>query len=1809
MHAYIHSKKKIWILFLLLVSAVAFLFLNRKNVYAEDTQSEIVFQSQINKLPAEDVTATKLEDNIYQLSDLCWRFLSNNYTLSITLPWKDAEITEVRSLYNDFHYQPHLTDLGDGKYTLKFSKVSTKVCRSMMGTRVNGGKWISLTVNHGGEEKTYYLIFGDANIAQNTTRITQINVRNQDTGEYLDDSMTVHYGEVPYKILHLSSKDCSGRIAFNMQSTQQDPGPVANSNSTWLSIGCNYVCVNGGAPVRFEADSSQSTGNLSNTIALQKGWNVVDVYTIIGKSSRVNAGIPSSNDTMELYYPFPDFQNPRENIKYYEYRRNVYCVPYLIYWNGDSAEETLSSDAGIKAVDVRNYAKTGGDVATQFPSQISGDRISVVLPKNDSVTELACGLIPSSAGSTVQIDGLNDQFTYDKYTCGNYHYLNLNKDQASILEQTAIKEDVSGNQYFTVTVTAQDGKTQKHYTVDLLRKSSEAKIKSITMEGASVSNLQDRLGEGETSFIMQLDTDGGEIKLSDIQLSEGATCTVDGQKVEDGSITVKAGNITRIRVTAEDGITTQDYYFVHQKPDGTCPYYTVSDETKKQAEKLLTNWYNREYSNWSSKKAKKDLTGDVWPVFEVAATDKQGDGKNDLDGMVVSDPNDQSADLTEWKQPSDYAKVILYLCMIGENPWNYTDPSGNNIVAYLEKNWDGPYAQPCWSLMALKAAGADLPDACIQTVLRQAKSSSMDLDIRGWEMATISDLISAEERTKVVESFWPDLLTSGAEAGMFYNSWYPEANTISHGCVLEGLAGAGVDPENIFSVSDTASPLKSLWQYVNEDGSYKYDRGRHAQDAYQKDLIIGLGDTLNGDNVWKRYGLTLTKYNTLLTSVSAYLGGEDAKTADANKLAALNTAYEAAKTAYTGAASPYGIGQQYYNLYEAMAALDPTVVGKPDVRICTMEQSDQVDAVIEKLDKLQDLAGVTDDQVKEAREAYDALGGDDETLQKRLQSYVKNASNLTEAESYRAFAGKVDAIGEVTADSGDAIAAAQEAYGKLDEPMREKEIVQQKYSVLQDADAIYKALTAIAAIPETDQLTAADADTVKAAREAYDLLSRTQKAKITTASRLIQAEERLRDLTAISSVVQAIDALPAAADVTLDNQDAVAKAQAQFQALTQAQQALVGEERSAKLQALVAAIAQQQSDAQQVAAVVNAVDVLPDPAALTVDNYEQYETAVTNAAGMYNALATDSLRSRVTNADKLKKLQDSIADLRSRNLQAQAEALPDASALTGKEEDGSDVQVTSQTLKEIAYAQNLYDAMADDDRQIFANEHPELNTKLQELFKAAGVYDEYVQDVLQPLVDKIGALETPLTRENLAEANELIDKYNSNDAAKTYLDSITYNEGTENAFTLKDKMAEVQKQAAQLTKDLADAAEVDAELEKLPQTVTSQEERDAAEKSLQAAEEKVNALNDQARANLAYADRVTALQNAINAFDADKTAADALQEKIEAAQNALNESQTADSTVAALKTAEEAYNAAESTPTVKALLTDGAREFMEASADAEQQIQAAKQKALQTKAEKNGLPQLADGSALPWDVMLTVEPLAQSNDSYGTLQNAMKGKDAEALKAFTLTAKRILADGTEESWTPDTALPFTLDAGQDLTGRTVYLALLPTTTQRTHGLMRAAVSTAGTTDPAWVNTSVNSSLVSFSADQMGSYMLGLKNAAAADNQEEEDDNKNNNENLNGQGSGQNGSGGNAGTPASSGSGNTGNTGNAAKTANGTAGKTASGTTAALNATAGGASGVPQTGDPIPQETAAALAMVLLGAAVFALARKKKKELQ
>ena len=64
------------------------------------------------------------------------------------------------------------------------------------------------------------------------------------------------------------------------------------------------------------------------------------------------------------------------------------------------------------------------------------------------------------------------------------------------------------------------------------------------------------------------------------------------------------------------------------------------------------------------------------------------------------------------------------------------------------------------------------------------------------------------------------------------------------------------------------------------------------------------------------------------------------------------------------------------------------------------------------------------------------------------------------------------------------------------------------------------------------------------------------------------------DHIATGKVTDAINALPAAADITLENKEAVAAARAAFDALTEAQQALVSKETQDKLTACEARIAE-----------------------------------------------------------------------------------------------------------------------------------------------------------------------------------------------------------------------------------------------------------------------------------------------------------------------------------------------------------------------------------------------------------------------------------------------------------------------------------------------------------------------------------------------------------------------------------------------------------------------------------------------------------
>ena len=117
----------------------------------------------------------------------------------------------------------------------------------------------------------------------------------------------------------------------------------------------------------------------------------------------------------------------------------------------------------------------------------------------------------------------------------------------------------------------------------------------------------------------------------------------------------------------------------------------------------------------------------------------------------------------------------------------------------------------------------------------------------------------------------------------------------------------------------------------------------------------------------------------------------------------------------------------------------------------------------------------------------------------------------------------IDAIGEVTLDSGDAIDAARAAYDKLPEA---KKVLVDNYEKLTAAEEAYTALVDAAAAKAVDDLidaigevTADSGDAIKAARAAYDALTDTQKELVKNYEKLLAAEELYEELTASAAAI------------------------------------------------------------------------------------------------------------------------------------------------------------------------------------------------------------------------------------------------------------------------------------------------------------------------------------------------------------------------------------------------------------------------------------------------------------------------------------------------------------------------------------------------------------------------------------------------------------------------------------------------------------------------------------------------------------------
>ena len=214
------------------------------------------------------------------------------------------------------------------------------------------------------------------------------------------------------------------------------------------------------------------------------------------------------------------------------------------------------------------------------------------------------------------------------------------------------------------------------------------------------------------------------------------------------------------------------------------------------------------------------------------------------------------------------------------------------------------------------------------------------------------------------------------------------------------------------------------------------------------------------------------------------------------------------------------------------------------------------DAVEKLIDAIGTVTLDSEETIKAARDAYDALTEEQKAQVGNYQTLLDAEAKLADLQAADAVEKLIDAIGTVTLDSEEAIKAARGAYDALTEEQKAQVgnyqtllDAEAKLADLQAADAVEKLIDAIGTVTLDSE------EAIKAARGAYDALTEEQKAQVGNYQTLLDAEAKLADLQAADAVEKLIDAI---GTVTLDSEEAIKAARGAYDALTEEQKAQVG---------------------------------------------------------------------------------------------------------------------------------------------------------------------------------------------------------------------------------------------------------------------------------------------------------------------------------------------------------------------------------------------------------------------------------------------------------------------------------------------------------------------------------------------------------------------------------------------------------------------------------------------------------------------------
>ena len=305
-----------------------------------------------------------------------------------------------------------------------------------------------------------------------------------------------------------------------------------------------------------------------------------------------------------------------------------------------------------------------------------------------------------------------------------------------------------------------------------------------------------------------------------------------------------------------------------------------------------------------------------------------------------------------------------------------------------------------------------------------------------------------------------------------------------------------------------------------------------------------------------------------------------------------------------------------------------------------------VAAVKELIDAIGEVTLESGDAIDAARTAYDKLPEAKKALvdnYEKLTAAEEAYTALVDAAAAKAVDDLIDAIGEVTLESGDAIKAARAAYDTLTDT--QKELVK-NYEKLTAAEEAYTALVDAAAAKAVDDLidaigevTADSGDAIKAARAAYDALTDTQKELVKNYEKLTAAEEAYTALVDAAAAKAVDDLIDAIGEVTADSGDAIKAARAAYDALTDTQKELVknyekllaAEELYEELTASAAAIAQKAAEeARKAQEEAEAAQKAAEEAVEAAEASQEAAEAAAAKAGENNAAAEEARKAAET---------------------------------------------------------------------------------------------------------------------------------------------------------------------------------------------------------------------------------------------------------------------------------------------------------------------------------------------------------------------------------------------------------------------------------------------------------------------------------------------------------------------------------------------------------------------------------------------------